>query len=31
VILPELPEFNLENATVKDGDYLIMGQGAPSP
>jgi uncharacterized iron-regulated protein len=24
VILPELPEFNLENATVKDADYLIM-------
>jgi len=24
VILPELPEFNLENATVKEADYLIM-------
>lgn len=24
VILPELPEFNLENATVRDADYLIM-------
>ena len=24
VILPELPEFNLENAAVKDADFLIM-------
>ena len=24
VILPELPEFNLENATVGEADYLIM-------
>ena len=24
VILPELPEFNLENATVREADYLIM-------
>lgn len=24
VILPELPEFNLESATVKETDYLIM-------
>jgi len=23
VILPELPEFKLENATVKEADYLI--------
>ena len=24
VILPELPEFNLENATVREADYLMM-------
>ena len=24
VILPELPEFNLESATVKETDYLLM-------
>ena len=24
VILPELPEFNLENATIREADYLIM-------
>jgi uncharacterized iron-regulated protein len=24
VILPELPEFNLENATVNDADFLMM-------
>jgi uncharacterized iron-regulated protein len=24
VILPELPEFNLENATAKEADYLIL-------
>jgi uncharacterized iron-regulated protein len=24
VILPELPEFNLENATVKEADYLML-------
>lgn len=26
VILPELPELNLENTTVKEADYLIMRQ-----
>jgi uncharacterized iron-regulated protein len=26
VILPELPELNLENATVREADYLIMRQ-----
>jgi hypothetical protein len=24
VILPELPEFNLGNATVKEVDYLLL-------
>ena len=31
VILPELAELNLENATAREADYLIMRQGVRGP